>query len=1027
MSERLGLKRAPAAASRSVASATAIAFALLWGSGAQAQDATQREIATTTPAQANQPAEDAAAGAATSEIIVTGSRLARSTFSSPTPVTVLGAQDFERLAVTNVGAGVSELPAFRPSNNPTTNGFGSFNVGAQIVNLRGLGVSRNLILVDGRRFAPTTREGTVDLNFIPSILVARTEVVTGGASAAYGSDAIAGVVNIILDKRLDGVKAQIDQAISEQGDGRNLHGALAFGTAFAGDAGHFVIGGEYSDQKGIGSCLVRKWCVPGAVVTNLGFAANGLPNYVRANSGAGFFFNNAGVISTANNPAPGLAAVRALGGPGVGGITFAPNGAVLPRRSSTPAFGLTQIGGDVEATYKTSNIMAPVERYTAFAHADYEFSDSLSGFIEGSYGHVDGGTFQAAYFSAGIPIFADNPYIPTAVRSALTGSAAQPTGPASAERPAASAFGLGRILDDVARGYSRSKADTYRVTGGLNGKFSDAWSWDAYYQYGRTDRLQTVDNNLVVGDPSKPLTAPGTYAQANARFFMALDAVVNPANGQVTCRALLSPTAAVRTAAAGCVPINLFGAGNVTEAGKNYIYAQLREDIKLQQHVAAANVRGEFGGDLLGAGPLAIAAGGEYRVDKIDVAHDDLSNLFAYFQNFGSDYNGKSEVVEGYVEAELPLIKDASFTKALTINGAIRQTHYKITGFGSYLRTNTDTSFDATSWKVSLNWEPVSGLRLRGTQSRDIRAPNFADLFLASASSFTPVTNRFSSTPQAPPSIVNGGSPSLRPEKADTTTVGFVINPTGGFLSGFRFSVDGYRIKVNDYISSVPGGAQFIVDRCFAGVQESCALINNGSITTGQPITEIRNIAQNLDQILAKGVDFEADYRIPLGETDNSILLRMLATYADTLKSVSFGDVVDRAGQTGNSASLAAPEWVLNGSATFATPVFSFTVQGRYIDSGLYDAQRIGPDDGRYATNIINSISDNRVASRFYVNLFGSIHVGGEKDRGFDLFGSVNNLFDKAPPAAPETAFYTNPVYFDTIGRYYRIGARYKM
>ena len=221
-----------------------LAVSSLWGTGASAQGAAGAE-----PEDLEAPAEPAADGAQADEaIIVTGSRLARSTFDTPSPVTVLGGADFAQLQITNVGEGVAELPAFRPSNNPATNGFGSFNVGAQIVNLRGLGVTRNLVLVDGRRFAPTTREGSVDLNFIPSTLVSRVEVVTGGASAAYGSDALAGVVNVILDTELEGFKAQLDQGISGEGDGRNLHAGIGYGAAFAGNAGHFVIGGEYSDQ-----------------------------------------------------------------------------------------------------------------------------------------------------------------------------------------------------------------------------------------------------------------------------------------------------------------------------------------------------------------------------------------------------------------------------------------------------------------------------------------------------------------------------------------------------------------------------------------------------------------------------------------------------------------------------------------------------------------------------------------------------------------------------------------------------------
>jgi outer membrane receptor protein involved in Fe transport len=960
-----------------------------------------------TAAQA-QEAPSTAEAAPAEEIIVTGSRLARSGFSSPVPVTVFGGEDMQKLGIANAGQALNQLPAFRPSTTPATQGFGSFNVGANIVNLRGLGTSRNLILVDGRRFAPTTREGTIDLNLIPSIMIARNEVVTGGGSAAYGSDALAGVVNVILDTQLNGLKAQVDYGVSGEGDGDDYHASAAYGASFADGRGHFVIGGEYDKQNGIGNCFTRDWCTPGAVVTNAGFATNGQPNYVRNNTNAGFFFNPAGVVLIGTT----------------GGTSFNPDGTLAPFTRGSLLGGLSQIGGSIYPTYTDANITVPVKRYTGFAHADLELG-SVNAFVEGSYGHVSGTLLQTAYFSSAFPIFRDNPYIPTALR-ALLGSPGAPTTPLTSaslgtERPAAGSFNLAKVFDDLARGLSISTADTYRGTAGLSGKLGGSWSWDGYYQYGRTDRLQTVENNLITGDPTKPLGNNTTYAQSNARFYYALDAVTNPATGQPICRALLSADAAVRTAAAGCVPVNLFGAGNVGQAGKNYVYGTLVEDIRLQQHVLAGNIRGDVGE--LWAGPISVAAGAEYRVDKIGVVHDALSNQYAYFQNFGSDYSGTSKVVEGYGEVELPLIKDASFTKSLSLNAAIRQTHYDITGFGSYLRTATTNKFDATSWKISALWEPTDWVRVRATRSRDIRAPNFADLYLASAGSFTPVTNRFAANASQVPSIFNGGSPRLRPEKASTTTLGLVLSPRDGFLNGFRFSVDAYKIVVKDYISAVPGGGQFIMDKCFAGVTTACGLLTFTGANNAV-LTQVLNVNVNLDFIKTRGIDFEADYRIPLGGADRAIQLRGLATYVDYLKSAAFGDVIDRAGQTGNSAGLAAPKWTLNGFVTLSLPRLTLTLQGRYIDKGVYDAQRIGPNQAGYATTAINSISDNSVPSRFYVNLSGSYHFGPDKTRGFEIFGTINNLFDRDPPIAPETQFPTNPVYFDTIGRYFRVGGR---
>ncbi|MXP41135.1 TonB-dependent receptor [Altererythrobacter soli] len=941
------------------------------------------------PAETTVEQDDGSANA----IVVTGSRLARSTFDAPSPVTVLGGEEFDNRAVVNVGAAISELPAFRASTTPATQGFGSFNVGAQIVNLRGIGVTRSLALVNGRRFAPTTREGSVDLNLVPSVLVDRVEVVTGGASAAYGSDALAGVVNVILDTDLRGIVAELDAGISGEGDGFNLHAAAAYG-AELGDAGHVVIGGEYSDQDGIGNCFTRDWCTPGAVVSNPFFATNGMPNYIHSDTNAGWFFNTGGVIN--RGPASLINMF------GTGGITFTPDGKPAPYHPGSFSFGLSQVGGDIYPTYTDSNITVPVERYTLFGHAKFDFSDSLGAFIEGSYGHVNGVLLQTAFFNAALPIYADNPFIPAELRAAVP-----MPGAFSPTPPALPAFRIARVFDDIGRGLSTSTADTYRLTTGLNGDLAMDWQWDAYYQYGRTDRLQTVERNVVVGG-------------STPRLNYALDAVRNPATGTVTCRALLHPNPAVRASAQGCVPLNLFGEGNFDPAAADYVFGTLVEDIDLEQHVVAANIRGDLAD--LWAGPLAIAAGAEYRVDTIDVVHDPLSNEFAYFQNFGADYDGITKVIEGYVEAELPLVRDASWTRSLSLNGAVRYAHYDISGFGSYLRTQTDNSFGATTWKASVMWEPIDMLMLRATRSRDIRAPNFAELFLASASSFAPVVNRFNPAQETPPTIFQGGYPFLRPETGNTTTLGAVLSPNG-FLDGFRVSADWYRIEVDDYIGTAPGGAQFIADRCYAGVAAACEFVDFGP---NQTITRIRNVSLNLDKIDTSGIDIEAVYTLPLAQAGNSLSFRGVATYVDDLTTVNFGEAVDRAGQTGVAGSLAAPDWVANGYLTFNSPHFTTTVQGRYISPGLYDAQRIGPDDPDYAPNLPDSISDNEVEGRFYVNLFATWRAGGDTGRGFEIFGAIHNLFDRDPPAAPETQFYTNPVYFDTIGRYFRFGIRYK-
>jgi len=967
------------------------------------------------------PAEEGAGAGDGRTIVVTGSRLGQSTFDTPSPVTVLGGEDLARRGITNVAEALTELPAFRDTTSPTTQGWGSFNVGARIVNLRGLGVTRNLVLVNGRRFAPTTREGSVDLNFVPSILIDRTEIVTGGASAAYGSDAITGVINVVLDTSLEGLKAEVDFGISEEGDGERYHAALAYGTAL-GDRGHLVIGGEWADQRGIGNCFTRDWCTSGAIATNIGYAGgNGVPNLVRSNDNGGFRFNNGGVIyAGATGP------TSAFNLFGTGGVTFDENGQPQPFRVGSPSFGILQVGGDIVPTYSLANITVPVERYAINAYANYELTDTLRMFVEGSYGHVYGELLQTAFFNPALPIFADNPFIPAGVRAVLpTAQRAQPTGPASLVRPGAPAFTMGRLLDDMARGFSTSEADSWRASVGLEGSFSDIWAWDGYYQYSRTDRLQRVENNLVVGDPVMPVGNPALIARSNAFFYFAADAVTNPATGQPTCRALLSADPALRAAAQGCVPLNLFGPANYDPAALDYVYSDLIEDIKLQQHVVAANVRGTLAS--LPAGDLAVALGAEYRRDSIDVRHDDLSNLYAYFQNFGADYDGKTEVVEGYIEVGLPVIADSPGVELLELNGALRQTHYNVSGFGSYLRTQVENSFDTTAWKLSANWEPTDWLRIRASRSRDIRAPNFAELFLASASSFTAVNNRFNPSQTTNPNLVNGGSPFVRPEKADTWQAGAILTP-GGALDGLRLSVDYFNISVKGYIGSPPGGFQNIIDECFFRARESaCGLINDGGISVGENITQIRSVSLNLEELRTDGIDIEADYSFDLGG-QNQLALRGLATWIHELSTLSFGQYIDRVGQTGGSAGIAAPEWSANGFATFVNPGFTIGVQGRYIDSGVIDTLYTGPGEPGYSPTLLNSITDNSVPSRFYVNLFGTAKIPGfGDDQAFEMFFRVSNLFNQDPPIIPETQFPTNPVYFDTIGRYFTIGARARL
>jgi outer membrane receptor protein involved in Fe transport len=266
---------------------------------------------------------------------------------------------------------------------------------------------------------------------------------------------------------------------------------------------------------------------------------------------------------------------------------------------------------------------------------------------------------------------------------------------------------------------------------------------------------------------------------------------------------------------------------------------------------------------------------------------------------------------------------------------------------------------------------------------------------------------------------VSGGSPNLDAEKADTTTVGFVLSPKWGWSERMRLSVDYYDIKVDGYIAAP--GTQLIMDRCFAGNALACSLITFGP---GNSLTQIRNVSVNLDELKTRGEDIELSYSLPIAS--QSLDFRLLASHVEEITTTTLGIAVDRAGQTGNIAATALPDWLLRASVSWTAGPASVTLQARYIDSGVLDATRLDPTDSGYAPTVLNSTNDNHVASATYVNLFGSYDFSLAGATSLQLFASVSNLFDKEPPFAPELQYPTNPTYFDQIGRTYRAGVRVK-
>jgi outer membrane receptor protein involved in Fe transport len=959
-------------------------------------------------------AQPAAAPPADSDIVVTGSRIKRDGFQNQVPATVISAERIENLGQVNIGEVLTSIPqntSFQSDTNagPSTGSRASSNIGATYANLRGLNPfygTRTLTLVDSRRFVPTSDSGAVDVNLIPSTLISRVETVTGGASAAYGSDAIAGVVNIILDRKFDGVKGQLDYGVTDRSDGETFHGALAFGTSFGGGRGHFVVSGEAQKNEEVGDCSdVRGWCAESwNVHANNNVIVNGVtsgfnrpgtptygqPAYVVAPNSKNAYMDVTGVI---RNAAPASTAARNTKWNEAGTVLLPFNAGLY---SQSSALG-PRAGGDGPSVYSEAILRTPIERFALFGAGSYDLTDKLQGTLEVSYGEREASATGIASGPTSTTQFRpDNAFLTPAVR-AIVG---------------ANAFTLGKDLDEEFTNLNNARAKTLRVVAGLNGELGFGnWTWDGYYQYGQNRRHQSLSNVRV-----------------DSFFNFGIDAVVNPANGQPICRARLQGN----PAAADCVPINLFGKGNLTPEAIAYGWREAIEDFEYDQHVIAGSVQGTLF-DGVGAGPFATALGVEYRADKGDVTHGNVPYYDQFAGSFGLDYSGELEVLEAFTELSAPLLRDASLAKFLELNAAVR--HTKTTSTDGI--TGVSKEIGATSWKLGAVYEPIDWLRFRATGSRDIRAAGFRELFekqIATDPATTRgrVNNPFNANAADPTPILSGGNFSLVPEKADTITAGAVVSPA----PNLRFSADWYQIEIADAVTT-PAGQQ-IIDTCFS-VGAFCDRVTfNPAVSGNRDATFVDARQINVGSFTSRGIDIEADYTMRVSEGD--LNFRLLGTYLyDLIIEAAPGTTpVNFAGQSGPAAPLGdfnpSPKWILNGTVTYDHGPFTGTLQGRYIGKGALNKTLIGPDDSRYDPTLINSININQVPSRFYVTLGANYDlISKEGGRRLELFGVVDNLFDIDPPIAPGTtasvvqsSYPTNPGFFDTLGRRYRVGIRFK-
>jgi outer membrane receptor protein involved in Fe transport len=965
-------------------------------------------------------AQAAGAEGAVEEVVVTGSRLQATGFTTPTPVTTLTSEALMQRAPSNVAQALYDLPALT-NNGTARNTFGSTTIGMNQLNLRNLGATRTLVLVDGRRYVPSSTTTAFDTNLIPAGLVDRTEVVTGGASAAYGSDAVAGVVNILLKERLEGLHGFAQGGQSIRNDGENYALGLSGGIKL-GERAHFIAGGEYAKEEGVGHAGVgpyaRSWGAREYGVVGLG-AGPARP--------AGQPANVVGQNVEFSRLTPGSVIVSGpLAGTafGLGGAPFALQPGTLvgtalminPSRSNYGYFPTAR-----------QPLKAESERYVLLGHLTFDITDHLTAFVEGNYGRVEGhnntgepqagpggqiapaglivagSRFAAQGFAAGT---LTNPFIPAATLAAMD-AANQPT------------IALGRAFPENGGFSTNNTSDTKQIVVGLRGDFDafgGAWKWDAYGDYGRNKYTLDVPNVVVPANLYAalfPTVAGGQLVCGTA----ALNAI-NPNLNAVT-RTLVQP---------GCVPFNPFGPARESAAALAYIQNHMFYHIKSEQYVAAANVAGSPFSTW--AGEVSVAAGVEYRKNASTATADRLGALAAnLYGNYQAFTYKPIKVTEGYFEVGVPLAKDMPFFHSLDVNAAVRRTHYS-------------TSGNVTSWKVGGTWEPTDFLRLRATKSRDIRAPNLGELYAStggvaqSGNPFAPNQAPFT----APAQVV--GNPNLIPERADTFTAGVVFQPRFLGLDGLRMSIDYYKIDIKDVIANAP--LLLVQSQCFGAPAnrqstEYCSGIFVGYDPTFQTSSTgyvgLRTQQQNLNNQKTDGIDVEVAYRIPLDDLGGGQLdIRALGAWLDDLDTLApvlnaQGQVVGKASQLDQAGAGANPEFRYTVNFNYANGPFSGQLQLQGFSKVKFNPNLIGPENPAYADALTNTsspyytrtISKNLFAGKIYTNVAVQYRLIDEGNRRLQVYANVDNLFDVEPPFG----WVQNLTIYDTVGTTWRLGVRF--
>lgn len=968
------------------------------------------------------------------EVVVTGSRIRLQDYTAPNPVTTVTSESIEFSGATNLGAFLVDLPSLTNSlqledgAETDTPGLAGLN----LLNLRNLGAVRTLVLIDGRRHVSSS-PGTaaVDTNSIPTALVERVEVLTGGASAVYGADGVSGVVNFIMKKDFEGIDFRAQTGWSEAGGGNNNFISLLMGDNFAEGRGNVTLNLEYSKDDAL-TFFDRDYTRPGQraiLISNPDDPGTFNPDdddpslydFVLATNTRYIDTTRGGSIYTNFNTATTLS-----------GVTFLSNGSRFVDGQS--AGGFIAVGGSGTPLDDFNDDLLPgLERGAINLTGRFELAPKATLFGELKYTNSQASFFAQPSYFYGLYVPLDNPYIPAVARAdALTpGGLGLSIGGVLLARDN---FDLGTQNYDITR-------ETLRGVVGLEGELTDRINYEVSFVYGRAD--QTTDtHNVIIYD----------------RIFAAADVVNGP--GGPVCRSNLDPTAVPggdffgqfafpneawgRTftpgANSGCLPLNLFGEGLNSPQAIDWITGDYTNKDKIDQKVLNAYITGDMGDWFeLPAGPVSFALGAEYREESSDsrpAAIQELAESIEYpITTLGraTRTEGSFDVKEVFGELSVPVLQDVPFARSLTLGAAYRYSDYS-------------TSGGAETWNVNARWQVTDAFALRATKARAVRAPNINDLFAGRQQTFisfadpcsqenlddgdNPTVRRqncavdLTAMGVNPNTFINNsseatggfirGNPDLTPEEADTLTFGFTISPS--LISGLSVSMDYYDITIDDAIQSY--AAQTIVDNCYdlPRPNDFCSLITRGNVggNNGR-ITSFEQIPGNISSYQTSGVDFTVRYALDPANfgIDRDIGRFNFALIGNKLLDLTF---VESSGAPSNDdlGEQDAPEWQVTFDATWVYHDFT-------VNYGVAWAEKTS----RFSNEQIANDTDHDLVSPdllyYSARNVHDLQARWQVNDRFQVYGGVNNLWDQRPEADD----YTYPV--SPMGRFFYVGMSAKL